>query len=271
MTTPKTKKKVEAVLPQSLVNHLLEGAGPKVILVGGQALAYWAQYFGVSPPERMQHVSRDIDFLAESAADFSEVQRFSRLLGGYSIFPSKHSLTALVGQAVKEISEEEYFNIDVLYKVLSGTEGVRGRALEVHLNKSVFRVMHPLDVLASRLINLYKIPEKQTEIGQMQLDIAISIGREYLRHLSRSDDNSEVRASMKFITKLARSDAGRKVAKRWGLHVADSLDPRVRINDPMFMEFELDRISPLMSAAYQKIIFSEQDEDSFEIERISQK
>jgi len=121
MTTPSRKTKTEAVLPKELVERLLVAAGNRVILVGGQSLAYWAAYFEVPTPKGMAFISRDIDFLAESAADFSEVQRFANVLDGYAVFPSKRSLTSLIGQAVEEISDDGYFNVDILHKVLTAT------------------------------------------------------------------------------------------------------------------------------------------------------
>ena len=123
------KKKHEAVLPPEVVSKLLEAAGDRIVLVGGQALSFWIDHFNVSWPINLTFVSRDMDFLFPNAADSFEVNRFSKILGGYAIFPSKNALTALIGQAVLEISDDEYYNVDILHKVLTDTDGVRKRAV----------------------------------------------------------------------------------------------------------------------------------------------
>lgn len=246
MTTP--KKKREAVLPPEVVSKLLEEAGDRVVLVGGQALAFWAAHFDVAWSINMAYVSKDMDFLSPSAADFSEVHRFAKILGGYAIFPSKHALTALIGQAVLEISEDEYFNVDVLHKVLTGTEGVRNRAVSMQFNGKPCKVMHPMDVLASRLINLYKLEEKQTELGVSQLVMAIDVMRSYLRMLN--DEGGDVRAPVNFVSVLSKSDAGKNVVKRWGVHVADAIDASVAIHNQNFRDIQLPRLKPFMSEDY---------------------
>lgn len=56
-----------AVIPESVIRDLLREAGPKLVLVGGQALAYWMRYYHVPFPSSFITVSSDIDFLTASA------------------------------------------------------------------------------------------------------------------------------------------------------------------------------------------------------------
>lgn len=249
MTMPISfQKKTEAVLPPHLVARLLEEAGENVILVGGQALSYWVTYFSIEIPSIRNFISRDIDFLAKKASDFHEVKRFAKILDGYPIFPTKHALTALIGQAVKEISDSEYFNIDVLHKIYSGTEGVRRRAVSVNFHEKRLMVMHPFDVLASRLVNLHKLAAKQNEIGADQLRLSIDVARAYLAATASN-------ATMQFYASLAKGDAGKKVSERWGIHVADAIDPL--LVDPeelseLFFDNQWPHIKKLMSLDYQE-------------------
>ena len=57
-----------------------------------------------------------------------------------------------------------------------------------------------------------------------------------LRHLAR-------------LERLALSDAGRKVAKRYGVHVADAIDPGPVVHIKSFMTKKLPQLLNLMSAA----------------------
>lgn len=239
------KKKSEAIFPKDVVVHLLKEAGSNVILVGGQALSYWAQYFDIDAPVSLPHISRDLDFLARNPSDIFEVQRFAQILGGYPVYPSKHALTILIGQAIKEISDDEYFNIDILHKVYSGTEGVKKRAILAEIDGKVISVMNPLDVLASRLINLHKIPQKQNDAGVTQLSLAIVVARCFL-----CSAQVNASAALHFYVALAKSDAGRKVASRWGIHVADAIDPAVMNDTPLFFEHQWPHIQLLMSDSY---------------------
>ena len=164
----------EAQTPPEVVQRLLAAAGPNLILVGGQALAFWMSRYDVRAPEEFAFISRDMDFLARSAGDKAEVVRLARILGGRAVIPHEKALTALVGQEVRPLDDEQYINVDVMFKIYgANTELVRKAAVDVNDADLLFRVMHPMDVLKSRLDNLYGLKEKQTPLGQAQLEAAI--------------------------------------------------------------------------------------------------
>ena len=250
MTTP-SHKKTEAIIPEEIATKVIGQAGVNVVLVGGQALAFWAHHYDIKPPKDCVYFTRDVDFLAASAADAFEVKRFANILGGYAIYPSKHALTALIGQAVKEISNNEYFNIDILHKVLTGTEGVRKRSVLLSLNGKNFRAMHPLDVLASRLINLHKLPEKQNPLGVTQLRVAIEVAHAFLKDQATLGTN--MRPFMHAIISLIKSDAAKKVAQRWGIYVGDALLPLACDLNDIFIELHLPTLLQSMSPEYRLV------------------
>jgi hypothetical protein len=249
-------KKTEAVTPGEVLDKLLRAAGDELVLVGGQALAFWVNRYGLVIPGDVVAISADTDFLAPSAADRAAVVRMADALKGVTQFPSQRALTALVGQAYRDINDDEFINVDVVFKVIGlSQDAIRKRAVRVEFNDTSFIVMHPLDVLHSRLANLYQIAEKQTPKGVMQLELAIDVARQFLREEARLHPRGAIGARSPLqpfvseIERLARKDAGRKVAKRFGLHVADAIDASLIPAGP-FWERKWPGLSPLMSAQY---------------------
>jgi hypothetical protein len=245
--------KREAVIPPQLVERLLAAAGEELILVGGQALKMWMDRYGIELPARIAYVSRDVDFLAASVTDDESVRRLARAIGGRTVFPERRAaLTALVGQAVKDISDDEVFNVDVVHRVFGADESIRARAVTFHLSRLTFRVLHPLDVLKSRLDNLYGLTEKQNELGEAQLRGATGVARAFQREAStiervpRSRRPPTLRYAS-FIERLALGDAGKKIAARRGIHIADAIEPGV-IPGVEFREKKLPQLARLMSA-----------------------
>ncbi|MDP9917386.1 hypothetical protein J2W24_003037 [Variovorax boronicumulans] len=91
-------------------------------------------------------------------------------------------MTSLVGQAFLLLPDDEYINVDVLWRLVGLTaEQVRSRAVTAERADVSFRVMHELHVLHRTLINLHELKEKQNEKGQMQLRLAIDVAREFPR------------------------------------------------------------------------------------------
>lgn len=244
-----TKKEVPT--PPEIFTTLLEAArGTELVLVGGQALAVWLDYYRLTArlPNGVMAVSDDVDFLTRSAADKWVVSRFVQALHGRSIYPSWRAMTALVGQAVLDISNEELVNVDVIFSVVGlNADKVRERAVVM----DDVRVMHPLDVLYSRLVNLYKLPVKQTTKGEHQLRLGIDVAREFLRErAARGNVRSEVLPTIKLLTRWARDDAGTKVAERFGVHVADAIDPQLVPAGSRFWIRFWPHVKELMSNTY---------------------
>jgi hypothetical protein len=240
-----------------LVERLLGASDDSEVLVGGQSLAIWVARYDIEVPPYIPAISGDTDFLARSSAARDSVEKFATAIGGRSIFPSRMARTALVGQVELRLSDTEYVNVDVIHKLIGlDAKKVRERAMRVDLGEHNFLVMHPLDVLRSRLANLYKLSEKQTENGILQLELAICVAREFLRSKASQfsaaetgSGRSPIQTMVSEIEKLALGDAGRKVAVRWGPHVADAIDPLLIPAGP-FWTLKWPTLKTLMSKAY---------------------
>ena len=247
-----------------LLARILKFAGTDMILVGGQALAFWAAYYGVPAPPAA--VTKDVDFLGTRA----DVQRLARGLGAKATFRRQRDLTLLTGQIEKELPGGGYVNIDVLSRVYgeTSTDNIAKHAVIAESPAGKFRVMHPMDVLQGRLENVYGIPEKQDEHGIAQLRLAIALVREFLGDIAAQENAGAEQADrpvtlrhLRRIETLALSDAGRKLAKRYNVHVADAIDPVPLLHIRSFATKKLPQLLRLMSAERRAQLTNE-DQDS---------
>ena len=120
---------VEAQTSPGIFLKLVEVAGED-ILVGGQALALWVEHYQVAVPEGIAAISRDVDFLADSPNARESVVRYAEALRGKTFFPSRRAMTSLVGQAFLLLPDDEYINVDALWRLVGLTaEQVRSRAV----------------------------------------------------------------------------------------------------------------------------------------------
>lgn len=238
-------------MPRDMVLRVLGAAGPDLVLVGGQALAYWMDYYGVSESlGSAPAVSRDVDFLTLDPAGRDPLRAFARAIGGQPAFATPEAITALVGSAIAPAEADRVYNVDLLHRVVGlAREDVFDDAAVVTLPgvQTTLRVMHPLDVLQSRSANLHELPEKQDDVGRLQLRLAIAVARRYLEDtlssLEREADaagsedarRKSARGALKAIrpvAEIAAGDAGRKNAQRHGIHVADAIPAwRIRTAD----------------------------------------
>jgi hypothetical protein len=162
--------------------EILHASKNIAILVGGQALSIWANFYHVAlPMELTINVTRDADFIGSAdtalivkGALSNKDWKFAQITQGV-LSPVTAQLTLQTEHGVKEI--------DFLASIIGlRTDDVRRRAVPLELpNRSVVVVLHPLDVLASRLHNLAEIPEKRNKKGVAQAQLAIGIAREFLR------------------------------------------------------------------------------------------
>lgn len=251
----------EGYMPREMVQRVLESAGPDLVLVGGQALAYWMEYYGIDLDDvRVNPVTRDVDFYTRNAANTAPVHRFANAIGGTAEILGRRSITALVGTAVADL-EGRKVNVDVIHAVVGiSKEAVEQNAVQVTLGSGkVIRVMHPLDVLASRNANLHKLADKQNPEGVMQLQLAVLVVREYLRQqigailantgLSTAERQREMLNLISDVTDIAKKTAAKTNGSRYGVHVADAIPADALPSGP-FWDKQWQHLRALMSEGY---------------------
>src|SRR6478609_8878901 len=119
--------KREAFMPPDMVRRVLEAAQEDLILVGGQALAFWMDHYGIVNPESSTHaVSRDVDFYTSDPANSKPLIALARAIGGHAEPQEMGAITALVGSAIAPAGEELIYNVDLLHSVI----GIERKQLE---------------------------------------------------------------------------------------------------------------------------------------------
>lgn len=252
----------EAFMPADMVRRVLAAAGTDVVLVGGQALAFWMDRYGIEPTDTsVPAVTRDVDFFTHDAAQGRSLHAFAKAIGGQPAFATPEAITALVGSAVAPAEPGRVYNVDLLHSVVGlDRRTLLENAVRVELPAlaSELRVMHPLDVLQSRNANLHVLAEKQDAVGQMQLRLAIEVARRYLEETIDDIESRKPAArtgeravldAVASVAEYASEDAAKKNAARYGIHLADAI-PAWRIRSAAFWSRQWPHLRKRMSPAY---------------------
>lgn len=193
----------EIALTEEEIDQILRGCQGRALLVGGQALAFWAQHYAVTPLGVLSaNVTSDVDFLG-SAHAARELAEALKPLGWRFWRPTMDDATPQTAKLSKRLEGKGIKQIDFLGSILGlDTERVKQHAVGVHLaDGTEVRVLHPLDVLESRLRNIAALPSKRGSQGIAQANLAIEITRAYLRQLGR---DSRTRALLNAIERVGR-------------------------------------------------------------------
>lgn len=231
------ERSLEAALTPAEVGLILRICGSRALLVGGQSLAAWASYFGVQPPgELSQLITVDADFVGTS-----QVARLLKQGLGDSWRIREGTLDDAGGQVAKvftEPSSEGVKQIDFLSGILGATLStpkIEARASTIEYEPGLnIRVLHPLDLLESRLYNLALLSSKRNQIGVAQARLAVQVVRAFLlEHLSEGRDPRVVRQAIKRVEKMALTTQLASVAFEYRIDVLSAI-PVERIAEARF-------------------------------------
>lgn len=232
-----------AALTPAEIDRVLRICGPHALLVGGQALATWAVYYDIQPAgELSRAVTMDADFIG--TRDIART--LQRQLGHpwkvrEGVFDDAGGQVAKVYATVPEAGIKQ---VDFLSGIVGlDTKKVRERASQLILTDGVtVLVLHPLDVLESRLQNIAALSSKQNAIGVEQARLGVDVVRAFFeRHMSTGGDPRIVRQAIKRIENLATDTRLSQVAFTYGIDVLASV-PVERIADPRFHEEQWPRV-----------------------------
>ncbi len=252
----------EAYMPAELVLRVLASAGEDVVLIGGQALAFWMDRYGIHQPGDLPAVSRDVDFFTRDAANSAPLQAFARAIRGQAKVLPPEAITALIGSAIAQAGDDRIYNVDLLHTVVGlSRDEIERNAVSAKMRgvDHAIRVMHPLHVLQSRNANLHELKDKQNELGRLQFRLAIEVARRFLElevdRIEAATGASEAARERAIFDIFAAVDeysadsAAKKNAERYGIFLADAI-PAWRITSPAFWSKQWQFLRARMSPAF---------------------
>src|ERR1700678_4833133 len=195
----KTKRDVEAPLTPEDVQKILSICSPRGLLVGGQALAFWADHLQFERPANLvSGVTADADFIGDSVL----AKELGKRLGWQTWIPALDDSTPQTGKVTHRTKNGGVKQVDFLSGVVGlTTKDLIRRAIEMDVpDIGLLRVIHPIDVLDSRIQNLHLLPEKRTDAGIAQARLAVGVARAFIRQEVATRDE---RAGVKLLELVA--------------------------------------------------------------------
>lgn len=188
---PLRTEEVERVL--GLLAPLSESA--QIVLVGGQALAFWSARFAEPSGEINVVASKDIDF--EGSADAA--RRAAQLLGGEVMIPSPREPSPMTGTVAFVDAEGIDRSLDFIEAPRGlDADDVRETAIRVELSlsssddRAVLWVMHPERCMESRIYNTIDLG-RDDDLGLAQLEVSVPIARRWSQVLLEDETIEERR------------------------------------------------------------------------------
>lgn len=175
-----SKRDIEAPLTPEDVRTILSICSPRGLLVGGQALAFWADHLHVKRPENLvSGVTADADFIGDAVL----AKSLGKRLGWETWIPALDDATPQTGKVSHRLRNGGVKQVDFLSGVAGlTTKDLARRAVEMEVpGIGHLRVIHPIDVLDSRIQNLHLLPEKRTDAGIAQARLAVDVARAFIR------------------------------------------------------------------------------------------
>ncbi len=175
----KSERETEAPLTPEDVQAILSICSPRGLLVGGQALAFWADHLQVARPADLSSgVTADADFIGDSVL----AKDLGKRLGWQTWIPALDDSTPQTGKVTHRTRSGEIKQVDFLSGVVGlNTKDLARRAIELEVPQiGRLRVIHPIDVLDSRIQNLHLLPEKRTQAGKAQARLAVDVARAFI-------------------------------------------------------------------------------------------
>lgn len=209
--------------PEDAALLIRETRSESTVLIGGQAVAFWIQYFGI--PARQPALTDDIDYLGTRA----DARRASARL------KVPHALRIATfddntpNSAVLAVDLHDYPQ-PVLIDYLAGIIGVDSKAIEksavvIEFEGEPLRVLHPLQLLQSKIWNLYRLEQKRTPQGVEQARLAIEIAAAFIERTRTTQ--RELLKAIEATGRFAATAPARFAAKTYGLDCLNAVPASV--------------------------------------------
>jgi hypothetical protein len=192
------------------VGEVLTHCSESALLVGGQALAFWATHYAVKPAGILATaVTTDVDFIGSAKV----AANLGRSLGWQLWMPSSNDPSPQVAKLTKTVPGVGIKQIDFLDAILGlQTTRVEQRAVKVTFpNGARIRVLHPLDVLESRVRNILLLTSERNKTSVAQAALAITITRRFL--VSMIEERVDKRIIWDAVERVAKIALNKRLAE----------------------------------------------------------
>jgi hypothetical protein len=193
-----------------------EKAGHPLVLIGGQAVYFWALRYvdtETSLEQSRPFTSSDIDFFGGR----TDVLRLAEKLGQPAEFPPAHALTSLAGMIPLPIGDAKS-SVEFVRHVAGVKAGdISKFAVERDLNGTKIRVLDPISMLIGKTNLALTVDQKQRR-DSAHLRILVVCTRAFLRETLAGVEVGELPVrgwlgAVERVLKLAESAVGKKAAR----------------------------------------------------------
>jgi hypothetical protein len=227
-----TERRHEVALTPEEVDAILGQAG-NTLLVGGQALAFWANYYQVEPVGQLStKITSDADFIGTAV----DARRLGKATGWKVWLATLDDVgSGQTAKVTKLLPGGGVKQVDFLSGIVGlDSARIQARAVEVKLPAGVaLRVLHPLDVLESRLRNLQALMDKRNAIGVAQAQLAIEVVGRFIAALLDDADQRTALDAAERVIKIALDKGLVAVAVDYGIDPLLAI-PSARFNSREF-------------------------------------
>ena len=195
-------------------------AGIPYVLVGGQAVNYWAEHYLSTEPALEKHMpftSADIDFRGNRY----DVRHIAGQLELPPIFPDKVNMTSLAGAIPFRIGKKPA-NIEIV-RLIPGVAitAVDDLAIEATFNGRQIRVLDPISLLLCKVNLALTVPQEDRQ-DEEHLHILFLCVRGFLRELLQEVERGSIPVkgwlgAVNKLVMLAKSTHGRRTSEQFGI------------------------------------------------------
>lgn len=200
--------------------------GIPYVLIGGQAVNYWAELYLAAEPELKKFVpftSGDIDFRGNR----DDVRHIAGQLELPAVFPDKVSMSALAGAIPLRIGKQNS-NIEIV-RLIPGVSvaTVDALAIVTKFGEQQIRVLDPISLLCCKVNLALTVSQKdRQDVEHLKILIYCVRGflREFLQEVERG--NLPVKGwlgAVNKLAKLAKSTHGRKASEKFEVNWSEIL------------------------------------------------
>jgi hypothetical protein len=175
----------------SALFKIRDAAGQPYVLIGGQAVNYWAERYLASEPQLAElkpFTSEDIDFKGGRA----DVQRIAQQLKLPASYPTKVEMTALAGTIPFQIGDLKS-NIEIVRRIPGVSGSVEALAVQAEWDGKTIRVIDPISLLACKLELAATVPQSERRDGA-HLRILVPCVRAFLGEFLEQVESGQIPA-----------------------------------------------------------------------------